>query len=126
MNYLPLAAAGALGAAAALAVIISGIVQAFFLWLGGRLAGVTQATFGRAILIAALYGIIAWLALLILAPYPLMGLIVAIVILLFLIKSIFATTWAQTFGTWLLALVAQIIVAVIFALTGFFFVGARG
>jgi len=101
---------------------ISALITSVFIWIGALLAKVEGAGFVRSLAVAILNSIIGWITIVALgaAGVPLPAcLLIGFVITLFLIRAIFGTTWGKAFLTWLFALVAQIIVAIVVGIGGF-------
>ncbi|MFC1721535.1 hypothetical protein ACFL0Z_01330 [Patescibacteria group bacterium] len=102
-----------------LAVLIGG----FFIWLGAKMARVERGTFGRAILAAIAgalaSGLVSWVFSLFGDGliFSVIGAIVGLIIVLWVFKSIFDTTWGKAFLIWLFQLVAIAITLVIAGLT---------
>lgn len=101
------------------------IISAFFIWIGSRVAGVPEATFGKAFWAAIITSLVVWaltgLASLLFGFGSVAGWLLGVIITLMLLKWIYKTTWGKAFLTWLFCGIAQVavfVVAIILALTG--------
>ena len=57
--------------------------------------------------------IIAFFGCLLLIPWPLLGLIIAIIVNLLFIKVIYDTTWGKAFVMWIIAIIMAVVITVI-------------
>ena len=104
-------------------IIMSVLIGAFFVWLGAKMARVEKGTFGRAILasiaasvagalVSCVFSIIGLGVL-----WSFLGWVIGFIIVLWVFKSIFETTWGKAFLIWLFQIIAIVIVVVIAGLT---------
>ena len=97
------------------ALVISWIATAFALYLAGRAVSGKEATFGEALLIALvgpiLFGIAAAIATTLFGPV--IGIILAILVWLWVIKSIFGVGWGAAFAIAVLAIITFLVVLVL-------------
>jgi len=105
-------------------LLLSVLIGGFFVWLGAKMARVERGTFGRSILasIAATVasGLVSWLFSLFGdgTMWALIGGIIGFVVVLWVFKSMFETSWGKAFLIWLFQLVA-IAIAIIIAVFTF-------
>jgi hypothetical protein len=115
-----LLAGGALGLL--LFLLLGVIISAIFILIGAKLARVQKATFGRAfgaaLLMIIISSIVGFLVALATGGNPIAGLIVGLLITLFVIKGVFATSLGKAFLTWIFAILSEIIVFAILAIAG--------
>ena len=103
-------------------LVLALLISAFFLWIGAKLAGIREASFGKAIL-AALVSVVA-LALLqiVLSLIPriggTLGLLLGILVSIYVIKAVFDTGWGKAILAWILYIVAIILAGIIAAIFG--------
>ena len=103
-------------------LVLALLISAFFLWIGAKLAGIREASFGKAIL-AALVSVVA-LALLqiVLSLIPriggTLGLLLGILVSIYVIKAVFDTGWGKAILAWILYIVAIIVAGIIAAIFG--------
>ncbi|MFQ6087519.1 MAG: hypothetical protein ACE5K0_01275 [Candidatus Methanofastidiosia archaeon] len=92
-------------------IVLLFIIGAFFIWIGAKLAGVRDATFGKALICAvalALIGPIFNLLLSFIGIGGFIGFILGLLVTLYIIKSIFDTSWGKAFVVWILSIVAMV------------------
>ena len=113
-----------IGVGAFLGVLLLGVlIGGFFVWLGAKMARVERGTFGRAILAAlaatVASGLVSWLFSLFGDGLFLsvIGALVGLVVVLWVFKSIFDTSWGKAFLIWLFQVIAIVITLVIAGLT---------
>ena len=103
-------------------LVLALLISAFFLWIGAKLAGIREASFGKAIL-AALVSVVA-LALLqiVLSLIPriggTLGLLLGILVSIYVIKAVFDTGWGKAILAWILYIVAIIVAGIIATIFG--------
>ncbi len=108
-------------------LLLSVLIGGFFVWLGAKLARVEKGTFGRSILAAiaatVASGLVSWIFSLFGdgTTWALIGGIVGFVVVLWVFKSMFDTSWGKAFLIWLFQLIA-IAIALVIAI--FTFAGA--
>ncbi len=105
--------------------VVATVVSAFFIWIGAKVAGVGNATFGKAFWAAILTSLVVWaltgIASLLFGFGSIAGWFLGVLITLVLLKWIYKTTWGKAFLTWLFCGIAQVIVlliAVVLIITG--------
>ncbi|MBU7032945.1 MAG: hypothetical protein HXS53_10470 [Theionarchaea archaeon] len=104
--------------------IIALLITAFFIWIGAKLAGIRNASFGKAIIAALVSVIVLTLMVPLLSLTPLggglLGLLLGILISVYIIKAVFDTSWGKAILAWILYVVAVVIAIVIMGISGFF------
>lgn len=101
------------------------VISAFFIWIGTKIAGVSGATFGKALWAAIVTSFVVW-ALTgvgsgLFGLGSVAGWLLGVLITLVILKWIYKTTWGKSFLTWLFCGLAQVVVlavAIILAMTG--------
>lgn len=113
-------AAGALGAiiGVLLGLVILGVViGGFFMWVGAKMAGVANATFGRSILAALAASFITWLVSGVCSILPVVGTVVGFILGLLLgiivIQGVYGTSFAKALLVWIFNVMAQILALLI-------------
>jgi hypothetical protein len=110
------------GLAAVLAAIFAIFVfQALFLWVGAKIAGIKEASFGKAFVAAVGITLVtvvanAVFAFASVATGGLAGLVISILIAVWVIKSVFETGWAQALVAWILSIVGFVVAIVLVGL----------
>ncbi len=114
-----------LGIALLIFFVLGLAISAFFLWIGTKLARISDASFKKAI-IAAFISMIALVILIVVArPYTgnLIGFFLGIVVSICIIKVIYGTPWKKAFLAWvlyILAVIAAIVIIVVLGITALF------
>jgi hypothetical protein len=95
-------------------------LAAIFIWIGSRLAGVPNATFGKAFVSALLSSIAVWVltgsATLYFGYDTLEVWLLGLALTLLILKSIYSTGWGKAFLIWICTGIAHVIVAVVLAI----------
>lgn len=102
--------------------ILGLVISAFLLWIGTKLAGIHNASFGKAVA-AALISIVVLAIVRAAGSYiPLLkgiiGWVIGILVSVYIIKAVFDTSWGKAFLAWILYIVAVIMAVVIAAAFG--------
>ena len=100
---------GAIIGVAVLAAIIAG----FFIWVGAKLAGINQVTMGKSVLAAIACSVSLWFLTGVFFFFPVIGFLIGHFVCLWIIKSIFDTTYGKAFLAWIFHFAAQIIAIMI-------------
>lgn len=99
--------------------IIGVLVASVFMWIGAKMAGIKNASFGKSIGVAIATGLITWIITAVFSIVPIIGtaigFFVGLFFALFVIKSIYATSFGKALLAWIFNIFAQI-VAIIIAL----------
>ncbi|MCF8228870.1 MAG: hypothetical protein K9G58_08575 [Bacteroidales bacterium] len=100
-------------------ILISILVGGFFMWMGAKMAAVKNATFGRAVIAALWVALIMWIipyifALLAIGTW--FGWLVGLILALFAIQGVFATSFLRALLVWVFSIVAQVIVGFLLTL----------
>jgi|GEM_PF-2376968 hypothetical protein len=97
------------------------LVTAFFIWIGSKLAGIKNATIGKAVISALAGGILASISMGIVGSIPFIGFVaplIALILYLWVLKVVFDTTWGKVFIAWLFSIVAFFIVMIFLGAIG--------
>jgi len=108
-----------------IAAVLVGIVlyfafQAIFIWFGAKVAGIKDASFGKAfwtaiattILLILVNAIFMFLNI---ASGGLIGLLLSVLVMIWVIKSIFNTGWGKAIVAWIMSIIGVVIATVIVA-----------
>ena len=102
-------------------VIIAAVIAGFFMWIGAKMAGVENATFGKSIWTAVVSGIVSGVLSLLFSIIPVIGTLVGyllgILFSIIIIKNMFNTTGGKAFMVWVFNIVAQVIAIFIALMT---------
>jgi hypothetical protein len=94
-------------------VVIAVVIAGFFMWLGAKVAGVRNATFGRAVMAAIGASFIMWIVWVIFSLIPVIGPIVGFFLgLLFailVIQAAFQTSFGKAILVWIFNIIAQMV-----------------
>lgn len=98
-----------------LMVVISILVSGFTMWLGARWAGLKKVTYGKALWIAVVVGIVTWLISALFAGatggwIAIIGFLVGVLLSLWIIKTMFKVEYKKAFLIWIMNIVAHIFV----------------
>jgi hypothetical protein len=101
--------------ATAITFIVSWIITALSLYLAGRAISGEEATFGEALIIALVGPILVGISSALITPLfgPYVGIILALVVWLWVVKSIFGVGWGAAFAIAVLALITFIVVVLV-------------
>lgn len=105
--------------------LIALVIEAVFIWIGARLAGVYPVTFGRCFKVAFFTVVITFLAamalhlLLVLHILPMLGpvagWIIGVLISIYVIKAVFAVGFGRALVVWIFTVIAQVIAVLLVA-----------
>jgi len=99
------------------AFILFFVIEAFFIWVGAKLAAIEDASFGKAfisaIAIFIIVPIVSAVVAMVLPSVAALGAVVAVLLTLWILKSVFSTGWVRAFVAWILSIVGMIVTAVI-------------
>lgn len=89
------------------------LIASFFLWIGAKIAGVKEATFGKSILAAIGAEFVIWIISLVLSIIPVIGtvigFIVGLILAIFVIKGIYDTSFGKALAAWIFGAIAQVV-----------------
>lgn len=107
-----------LGLSAILGILILGVIIAgFFMWVGAKLAGVENSTFGKSILAAIASSFIMWIITAIMSIIPIIGtiigFIVGLIFALLAIKGVYSTSTGKALLVWIFNIIAQGVAVVV-------------
>ncbi len=93
------------------------VISAFFIWIGAKIAGISDATFGKAFWAAIVTSFTVWaltgIASAAFGFGSIAGWLLGVLITLLILKWIYKTTWGKSFLTWLFCGIAQVMVLLI-------------
>lgn len=102
----------AMGLMAVLVILIALVIAGFFLMLGAKFAGIEEATLGKSMIAVVGGGILA----LLIGRIPVIGWILGIIAYVWVIKTVFNTDWIKATIAWLMTIIVEILVVLVFAL----------
>ncbi|WP_456367256.1 hypothetical protein [Thermococcus sp.] len=100
---------GALGLLGVLVFLVALFIAAIFLYLGAKLVGIEEATFGRSVIAVLGGGILA----LLLAVVPVIGKLLSVIGYIWVIKVVFNTSWLRAFLAWIMTMVVTIVAVLV-------------
>lgn len=109
-----------LGLAYVVGWLIALLIVAWFMEMGAKLAGIEDVSLGKSLIAIFGGGILAGIAGAVLFFLPVINVIVAFVVYIWVIKTVFNISWGKAFVAWLLAIILEIVTVVIIA----FIIGA--
>lgn len=84
------------------------LIAAVIMWIGAFFAGLRNVGFGRALVASFALTVVTWtLSAYLAESLGILGVIVALCITLFMIKSMFETSWESAFVVWAVNALAQ-------------------
>lgn len=93
--------------------LLAAVIATFFMWAGAKMAGVSDATFGRAFLAAIGAAFVSWFVSAIFSVVPvfgtLVGLILGLIFSIFVIQSAFKTSFGRAILVWVFHIVAEVV-----------------
>ena len=117
----PLSAIGVIATAIVGVAVLALLIATFFMWLGAKMAGVKNATFGRSFIAALGSAFITWFLSLALSFFPPVGppigFFVGLILVVFVIKGAYDTNFGKALLVWIFHLLAEIAAIVIGLLT---------
>lgn len=112
-------ALSAIGLFGIMAIFFIIFIDAIFLWVGTKLSGIEKSSFGKAILCVFVLIVLSAILGSILGSMGFIGAILSFVVTLWVVKSLYDTSWTKSFFALLLAFIAfLVLVAVFFLLLG--------
>lgn len=115
-DLIAIAALGIIGIIGFVALIF---LDAIFLWIGTKFAGIDKASFGKAIIGVFVLIVLSAILVSLLGPLGLFGTIISFIVTLWVVKVLYGTSWGKAFLALILAFVAFIVLsAVLLALLG--------
>jgi hypothetical protein len=103
-------------------LVFAWVFAAFFVWIGGKMAGIEKATFGRSMMVALANVIVVGLVSTVLSVVPVVGTVlgffVGLLFTLLIIKGVFETTFGKAFLAWVFNVVAHVAALVLVLILG--------
>ncbi|MEW6714237.1 MAG: hypothetical protein AB1306_03965 [Nitrospirota bacterium] len=98
--------------------LLAAFIAGFFIWVGAKLAGINNTTIGKSILAAITCSLSLWFLTGVFFFLPIIGFFIGHFICLWIIKSIFETTFGKALLAWIFHFAAQVL-AIIIAIATF-------
>jgi hypothetical protein len=101
--------------------LLAMLIASFFMWVGAKIAGVKNATFGKSFIAAIGSAFLTWILSLSLSFFPPVGppigFLIGLFLVVFIIKGAYNTTFGKALLVWVFHLLAEIVAIVIGILT---------
>ena len=101
--------------------ILDVLLSSLFMMLGAKMAGISNATFGKSILASLGSALITWLVTIVLSIIPVIGSVLGFFVGLFfallVIQGVYSTTMGKAFLCWIFNILAKIIAIAIAVFT---------
>ncbi|MDY1590999.1 MAG: hypothetical protein RBS85_02375 [Methanofastidiosum sp.] len=110
IDLIAIAALGFIGIIGFVALVF---LDAIFLWLGTKFAGIDQASFGKAIIGVFIMIVLSAILGSLLGPLGILGIILSFIVTLWAVKVLYGTSWGKAFLALILAFVAFIVLSVV-------------
>jgi hypothetical protein len=95
-------------------IVFATAVSAIFIWFGAKIAGISGATFIRSFWAALLTSVLVWaltgIGSALFGIGAIAGWFMGLFVTLFILKSVFHTTWGKAFLAWIFHGLAQLLV----------------
>ncbi|MDP6438878.1 MAG: hypothetical protein QGH74_04510 [Candidatus Brocadiia bacterium] len=102
-------------------VILSALIGGMFMWVGAKMAGVRNATFGKSVVAAVAVAVITWLIAGVCSILPVIGTIfgfvLGLIFAVFVIQGVYGTSFARALVVWIFNVIAQVLALVIALVT---------
>ncbi|KYC45716.1 MAG: hypothetical protein APG12_01070 [Candidatus Methanofastidiosum methylothiophilum] len=113
---IDLIAVGALGLIGIIGFVALVFIDAIFLWIGTKFAGIEKASFGKAIIGVLVLIVLSAILGSVLGPLGFLGIILSFIITLWAVKTLYGTSWGKAFLSLILAFI--VLAVVLLALLG--------
>ena len=110
---IDLIAIGALGLTGIIGFVALVLIDAIFLWIGTKFAGIDKASFGKAIIGVIVLIVLSSILGSVLGPFGILGVILSFVVTLWAVKALYGTSWGKAFLALILAFIAFIVLSVV-------------
>ena len=110
IDLIAIAALGLIGIIGFVALVF---LDAIFLWLGTKFAGIDKASFGKAIIGVFVMIVLSVILGSLLGPLGFLGIILSFIVTLWAVKSLYGTSWGKAFLALILAFIAFIVLSVV-------------
>jgi hypothetical protein len=85
--------------------LIALLVAAYFMKLGAKVAGIENPTLGKSLVAILGGGILAGIVAAVLFFLPVINVIIAFIVYIWVIKAVFNTGWGRAFLAWLISII---------------------
>ena len=110
IDLIAIAALGLIGIIGFVALVF---LDAIFLWLGTKFAGIDKASFGKAIIAVFIMIVLSAILGSLLGPLGILGIILSFIVTLWAVKALYGTSWGKAFLALILAFIAFIVLSVV-------------
>lgn len=110
---IDLIAIGALGLIGIIGFVALVFIDAIFLWIGTKFAGIDKASFGKAIIGVIVLIVLSAILGSVLGPFGILGVILSFIVTLWAVKALYGTSWGKAFLALILAFIAFIVLSVV-------------
>ncbi|KYC53387.1 MAG: hypothetical protein AMQ22_00284 [Candidatus Methanofastidiosum methylothiophilum] len=110
IDLIAIAALGLIGIIGFFALIF---LDAIFLWMGTKFAGIEKASFSKAIICVFVLIVLSAISVSLLGPLGILGTIISFIVTLWVVKALYGTSWGKAFLALILAFIAFIVLSVI-------------
>ncbi|NPV50268.1 MAG: hypothetical protein HPY60_03610 [Candidatus Methanofastidiosum sp.] len=110
---IDLIAIGALGLTGIIGFVALVLIDAIFLWIGTKFAGIDKASFGKAIIGVIVLIVLSSILGSVLGPFGILGVILSFIVTLWAVKALYGTSWGKAFLALILAFIAFIVLSVV-------------
>ena len=110
---IELIAIGALVLTGIIGFVALVLIDAIFLWIGTKFAGIDKASFGKAIIGVIVLIVLSSILGSVLGPFGILGVILSFVVTLWAVKALYGTSWGKAFLALILAFIAFIVLSVV-------------
>ncbi len=110
---IDLIAIGALGLTGIIGFVALVLIDAIFLWIGTKFAGIDKASFGKAIIGVIVLIVLSAISGSVLGPFGILGVILSFIVTLWAVKALYGTSWGKAFLALILAFIAFIVLSVV-------------
>lgn len=110
IDLIAIAALGLIGIIGFVALVF---LDAIFLWLGTKFAGIDKASFSKSIICVFVLIVISAISASFLGPLGILGTIISFIVTLWVVKALYGTSWGKAFLALILAFIAFIVLSVI-------------
>lgn len=110
---IDLIAIGALGLIGIIGFVALVFIDAIFLWIGTKFAGIDKASFGKAIIGVIVLIVLSAILGSVLGSFGILGVILSFIVTLWAVKALYGTSWGKAFLALILAFIAFIVLSVV-------------
>lgn len=110
IDLIAIAALGLMGIIGFFALIF---IDAIFLWVGTKFAGIDKASFSKSIICVFVLIVLSAISVSFLGPLGILGTIISFIVTLWVVKALYGTSWGKAFLALILAFIAFIVLSVV-------------